>query len=171
MLGSAPLQGACRMMRKGTHGGSGHWESRIQHTGRLNQSIATLEMLSAKIKILTEQHNQREDMRYHPSCFWCIDNFYQLWILHSPTSRSSLLLDLLALCLECVFSFFITCSHSNSIFRDVSSIKIQFERFFFNADPFAQAGTAVKDKQCFASCEECLAVSLCDYEAIMLIDV
>lgn len=40
------------------------------------------------------------------------------------------------------------------------SIKIKKD-FQKNADPFAHARRAIKDKQCLASWEKCLAVSLC----------
>lgn len=63
--------------------------------------------------------------------------------------------DLLFICFDLGLSrasFFLSCSHPHSIFRDVSSIKsIQKDLKNTKTDHFAQARGAFKDKQCRAS--------------------
>lgn len=87
----------------------------------LNQSIVTLKMVSAEIEILAAQHKQREDPRYHHASDVLITNTHSESCIPPPPNHLHHCSSL-ASYLEST-RFFLFCSHSNVILRDVSQLK------------------------------------------------
>lgn len=78
--------------------------------GTLNQSITVLRMVSAEIKVLTEQDNQREDTGYHMHLMTSVSSESC-----TPSTPNHLIVAFSQLCaFEWAFSF-LSCSHSNDI--------------------------------------------------------